>query len=94
MTAIFDTAPPAHVINESRLNASQTHYQLSTPVAQTVIGKDFVTEHVVVSHGSHGDTAIFPAGPEGNILDLMALWMDDGYVEHGEAVCAWLGGQA
>jgi hypothetical protein len=93
VTAPIETPPAVHVINRTRINSTQTLYQLSTPVAQTVIGKDFLTEHVIVSHGSHGDTAIFPAGPEGQVLDLLALYGQDYHQDADEAVREWLEGE-
>lgn len=94
MSTPLDTPPPVHVINHTARSATRHHYQLSSPVAQTAAGVDFFTDHVIVSWGSAGDTCIFPAGPEGNILDLIALWMDDSYVDHNDAVRQWLEGKA
>lgn len=94
MTAPIETPPAVHVINHTARSATRHLYQLSSAIAQTAVGVDFVTDHVIVSWGAAGDTAIFPAGPEGNILDLISLWGRDYYVDHNEAVREWLEGEA
>lgn len=94
MTAPIETPPAVHVINHTARSATRHHYQLSSPVAQSAAGVDFFTDHVVVSWGAEGETQIFPAGAEGNILDLVALWGRDYHVDHNEAVREWLEGRA
>lgn len=94
MTAPIETPPPAHVVNATRLSHTRTLYKLSTPVVQVVVGVAYITDHVIASSGSAGDTVIFPANSDGTIADKLALWMDDSHVPHDEAVSAWLGGQA
>jgi hypothetical protein len=94
VTAPIET-PPVHVVNTERISPRQVHITLSSPITRTVLGEEFATDHVVVSHGRCGDTQIFPANEQGAVLDLLSLWgRDNEHVPHDEAVREWLEGTA
>lgn len=81
------------VITSQQVTPTKVHFRLSGEVTQTAVGRTFTTADVVVSHGRSGDTQIFPARPDGGLVDFISLWGRDGeHVDYNEAVAEWLGG--
>ena len=88
-------AEAVHVIAMRTVTLRKSLLTLSEPVTQKVIGTEFTTAHVVVSHGRCGDTQIFPADERGQIVDLLSFWGRDGeHVSPTEAVREWLAGRS
>lgn len=68
----------------------QVIYGLWSPI--TYEGQE--VHHVVVSHGTYGDTGIFPCEPDGKVIDYLGLWMEDHvHVPHDAAFTAWIEGE-